>query len=330
MALIDDLTVAEWQATDLDHRADLLQGLTKINGTAGRMMTFGRILLSVRRQLKYGAWGKWLKVNCRICERYVNYLMNLAELWDQLSPEDQSGPVSRALDKLGIRKSAKNSPELIHTVCYGDNSDLIASAGKLYIKDAFRVADVTYGGGVFWKKTDCTRFELLKSDLLGHGDITTADFRCLPYEDACLDVVVLDPPYTHTSGHLTRDTYNNNLNRNKSHAQVIDLYSEGISEARRVLRRNGFLFLKCKDEMDSGIQRWSHIELYTAALALGFIAKDLFILIPSNIGPDRWLWQQHAKKNHSYLWIFQKKPQGVLLAASHASNARNRTSAVTA
>ena len=43
------------------------------------------------------------------------------------------------------------------------------------------------------------------------------------------------------------------------------------------------------------------------AKAMGFYAKDLFILVRNNV-----LWspnmenQQHARKNHSFYWVFKK------------------------
>ena len=77
-------------------------------------------------------------------------------------------------------------------------------------------------------------------------------------------------------------------------------------ESERILKEQGFLFVKCQDEIESGYQRWSHIEIYNIAMLLGFYGKDLFILKSfSNPGIQNKN-QQHARKNHSYLWIFQK------------------------
>jgi hypothetical protein len=42
------------------------------------------------------------------------------------------------------------------------------------------------------------------------------------------------------------------------------------------------------------------------ALNLGMFARDLFILIPtSQTSRGRWAVQHHARKPHSYLWIFE-------------------------
>jgi hypothetical protein len=87
---------------------------------------------------------------------------------------------------------------------------------------------------------------------------------------------------------------------------ILRLYRQGMVEARRILRRGGLLWLKCKDEIESDIQHWSHIQIYLAGLELGFYAKDLFILVPDAQSEGNWNTQLHARKRHSYLWLFQK------------------------
>jgi hypothetical protein len=79
-----------------------------------------------------------------------------------------------------------------------------------------------------------------------------------------------------------------------------------MTEARRVLKPSGSqLWVKCKDEVSSGKQRWSHLELYQRALTLGFTARDLFVLVAkSPLLGYRWTTQIHARKTHSYLWVF--------------------------
>ena len=44
-----------------------------------------------------------------------------------------------------------------------------------------------------------------------------------------------------------------------------------------MLRPNGQVWVKCQDEIESGRQCWSHIEIRAIARKLGFKAKDLFI-----------------------------------------------------
>ena len=95
------------------------------------------------------------------------------------------------------------------TTHHGDNSDLIREVARLFLPEGARVADVTYGQGVFWRKVDLGRYTLMGSDLqmdaYRRGQLAlfggttphflAADFCALPYQEQCLDVVVFDPPY---------------------------------------------------------------------------------------------------------------------------------------
>jgi methylase of polypeptide subunit release factors len=198
----------------------------------------------------------------------------------------------------------------LSSVMTGDNADLIYAVAEFYIKNDAIVADVTFGKGAFWRKTDIERFTLLASDLEPNGiQIKKIDFCDLPYEDASIDVVVLDPPYVHNPGkHITDSRYNNAATtRGLYHNDILELYYAGIREAIRVLKPQGQLWVKCKDEIESGRQRWSHIEIWQEATRLGLYDKDLFILIPdSKTSANRWVKQLHARKRHSYLWVFVK------------------------
>ena len=86
------------------------------------------------------------------------------------------------------------------------------------------------------------------------------------------------------------------------------LYEDGMTEAVRVLRDGGQLWVKCKDTLASERQRWSHITIFELADKLGLYARDLFLLVPpapSSVTTGRWARQIHARKVHSYLWIFE-------------------------
>lgn len=199
------------------------------------------------------------------------------------------------------------------SVVRGNNADLIVEVARLYIPDGSLVRDVTWGKGAFWKGLDTARIKLVGSDVAphigGHGDVMLADFRDLPDLDGSADVVVLDPPYVHNPGkHQTDSRYNNAATTSGMyHADIRQLYREGIAEAMRVLRPGGLVFVKGKDEIESGKQQWSQTELLMDATTLGFYGKDAFILVPtSRTSMRRWSTQKHARKVHSFLWVFEK------------------------
>jgi DNA adenine methylase len=75
-----------------------------------------------------------------------------------------------------------------------------------------------------------------------------------------------------------------------------------------VLRPDGILIVKCQDEVCSHRQRFTHLEVTNAYQAMGFYAKDLFVLVRRDRPLTRLKKQQHARKNHSYFMVFVKRP----------------------
>ena len=187
----------------------------------------------------------------------------------------------------------------VMTAVVGNNSDLVVEISRLYIPKGSVVADVTYGKGVFWKRLCESDYNLYKSDLSFTPSI---DFCDLPYEDNFFDVLILDPPYMH-GGEGIKDSING-CYRNKisGHESIIRLYTGGILEAARVLKKGGLVIVKSQDEMD-GRQRFSHIELMTILELLGFKVIDLFVLVQTSIPTMREDYQKSASKNHSYAII---------------------------
>jgi hypothetical protein len=203
---------------------------------------------------------------------------------------------------------------MLTTVFEGTNAPLIKAVSDFYVKDHDWVADVTWGKGAFWKTTCTDRFMLFKSDALTTPDALW-DFRKLPYIDSCMDHVVLDPPYMHSPGKKSayREQYktththgSHDKPRTLYHNEIMQQYADGMREAWRILRVGGMLWVKCKDEIESNWQRWSHLEVYLDAREIGFIGKDLLILVTRKNMPSRHAKQLHARKHHSYLWIFIK------------------------
>jgi hypothetical protein len=212
--------------------------------------------------------------------------------------------------------------QLTHTAHVAGNAEVFPQILALHVPAGARIADVTYGKGVFWKGVDLARYELLPSDLQ-----TGVDCRTLPYDDNSLDCVVLDPPYMEglfrrastqlaggTSHAAFRDHYSNGKRTAagpKYHDAVLDLYFRGGDEACRVLKPRGVLIVKCQDEVSANQQRLTHVEIINRYEANGFYTKDLFIIVRTNRpAVSRLKKQAHARKNHSYFLVFVKVPPG--------------------
>lgn len=196
----------------------------------------------------------------------------------------------------------------------GTNEELFPQVLGLYVTTGSVVADITYGNGVFWNRVDKTMYDVLATDLA-----TGTDCRRLPYASGTIDCVVFDPPYMHTPGgsaHVGHQNYEQYYRNNgasngtaKYHEAVLDLYFSTANEVNRVLRPGGTFIVKCQDEVCANEQRLTHVEIINHYATLGFVAEDLFVLMRTNRpGVSRMVRQVHARKNHSYLLVFWKRP----------------------
>ena len=215
------------------------------------------------------------------------------------------------------RKSNRKSPQgnatnaLVFSAHRGTNDEVFPQILKLYVAPKSKVADVTYGKGVFWKGVDVKQYRLVATDIK-----TGVDCRHLPYKTRSIDCIVFDPPYMHTPGgtaHINHQNYeayysnNEALSRSKYHEAVLDLYFDAAKEAFRVLRNEGVYIVKCQDEVCANRQRLTHVEIINFVEKLGFITEDLFVVVRrNNPGVSRVIKQVHARKNHSYFLVFWK------------------------
>lgn len=215
--------------------------------------------------------------------------------------------------------------DVLLSASVGANHEIFPRILSLHVKAGARIADVTYGKGVFWRRVDPTKYACLATDLN-----SGVDARNLPYPDHSLDAVVFDPPYmeglyrreiAHLAGSGThgafRDCYSNGratgATKLKYHDLVVDMYLSVAVEARRVLKKGGVFIVKCQDEVSANRQKLTHIEIVFGCEALGFYCKDLFVVQRRNRPVvSRLVKQEHARKNHSYFLVFRSGAAGKL------------------
>lgn len=219
-----------------------------------------------------------------------------------------------------------STTDVIMSAYIEGNADVFPKILALHVPVGSRIADVTYGSGVFWRNVDPSKYTLVPSDLA-----TGIDCRSLPYAGESFDAIVLDPPYMegllrdnkdHKAGNGSfaafREYYSNGDETNngpKWHAAVSDLYYKAGAEAYRVLKSNGVAIVKCQDEVSANKQWLTHVEIINHYEKLGFYTKDLFVIVRSNkAGISRLKKQNHARKNHSYFLVFVKIPKRQRLA----------------
>ncbi len=195
---------------------------------------------------------------------------------------------------------------IVYSFVLGTMGDLMAAVEKLYFHPGMRIADVTYCHGRFWRGIDTSKYDFLPSDIMpSRPYVAKHDCRSLPYADESIDVVVFDPPFIdgafYEKSFLT-DTHD------LSQPEVMQLYRDGMTEAKRVLRRGGLLLVKCMDFVKFGQQRSMLRVWLFATQVLGLIDEDRFCFVYHALRyavptpPSR-----HSVKRESYLWVFKKR-----------------------
>lgn len=162
------------------------------------------------------------------------------------------------------RQGGRATSEVVTSAHLGQNAELFAEVMALHVPRGALVADVTFGLGAFWRGIEAGAYRLHASDLELKPDVKApvgatlrsgVDCRALPYADASIECVVLDPPYMeglhrravdHMAGSGThaafRRAYSNQRASEggpKWHDAVVDLYARAGREAHRVLGPGG-------------------------------------------------------------------------------------------
>lgn len=195
----------------------------------------------------------------------------------------------------------------ILTARIGGNARLIAEAFSLYVPKGSKVADITYGRGVWWKELDEGDYDLWKSDLAPASfdtGIRQANFHHLAeHPDRFFDVVLFDPPYMHGGKTVKQSINKCYLNENESHEHIVRLYAAGLLEAARILVVGGKVLVKCQDEIESNQQRLTHCEVIQLLTLFGYRILDILVLVQETVPAMRYEFQKTARKNHSYLVV---------------------------
>lgn len=206
------------------------------------------------------------------------------------------------------------------------NSEVINNILRLHVPSQQIDLDPTYSKGIFYKKTGIKQPKY-KFDIQPQtNDTIQADCRHLPIEDNSINSAMFDPPFGVAYGpslknhHKESNIIPGRFSAFKSMQELYQFYYDSLKEFNRILSPRGVLIFKCQDTVSSGTQYMSHVQIYNMALSLGFYPKDLFVLnAKSRIISGKHKNQQHARKFHSYFWVFEKgNPKaGKILELNH-------------
>lgn len=140
------------------------------------------------------------------------------------------------------------------------------------------------------------------------------DFRDIKIPDASVDVVVFDPPHLPVAsaseasdkGFVGRY----GLARAPNADNISEYFGPFLSEAHRVLRREGLIFVKLKDFVHNHKYQWMLAEFINAVSEQeGLTACDLIVKRDPSAGnmmSGRWKKSHHVRNAHCW-WIVVRK-----------------------
>ncbi len=195
----------------------------------------------------------------------------------------------------------------IKSISY-DQGEILNSISRLYLSGSSFDLDVTYGKGVFYRDLPAARY---KFDINPSApEIIPGDAKHIPLKDGCISSAIFDPPF------LPGDGEGGLMIRRYSHCgtmqNVWDLYRQGIKELIRVTASGAIIVVKCQDCLNARSQYMTHLEVGNYAIENGLYPIDIFILLARS-RPRAWNHknQNHARKFHSYFWVFKKANRNI-------------------
>lgn len=202
----------------------------------------------------------------------------------------------------------KQKNKMIRSIYYS-NSEILKAIKELHCKDGFE-CDMTFGNGGFWDELEKPKFCFDIEPL--HESVQKADSRLLPLDSCSLSNCVFDPPFL-TYVKNGRDHKGGAVAMTKrfggyyTYKDLEDHYRDSISEAYRVLKKNGVLVFKCQDIIHNHMMHCTHSKVIWMADIEGFRLLDLFVLAAKSRMPGPQKGQQrHARIFHSYFLVFKK------------------------
>jgi hypothetical protein len=203
-----------------------------------------------------------------------------------------------------VTPCVNQSDTCVLSAIQGDNSDLLLTVSKLWIRDTDIILDATFGRGAFWTKLPG------KPSIQHDIAIDQVDCRHLPEPDSSVDVLVLDPPYRPTHGSQgfssngLASAYQLGTQGLDTINDVLSLYSEALAEAARVVKPGGRVLVKCQDMSYGHRLHLVSLDVLRSMVESGFEFVDQFILLnQSRLTSSKWQVQERARRSHSVLWV---------------------------
>ncbi len=207
------------------------------------------------------------------------------------------------LGAVDFRQNDLFGKKVISTIGFNEQ-EIIRDILYLHGKGNYIDCDPTFSVGNFYKNglpKPNYRFDKYPQ-IKGVVEATSDN---IPLENESCNVIMFDPPFV-INGYLKETgIITKRFTSFKHWNELKEMYNGSLKEFYRILKNGGIVIFKCQDIVSSGKNHFSHCWIINEALRFGFYPKDLFLLLAKNRLTDG-REQQHARKYHSYFWVFEK------------------------
>lgn len=200
-----------------------------------------------------------------------------------------------------------SKPSAIIKTVSDSQDDILCNILRLYIrKDTFD-CDLTYSVGNFYKKIEKPEF---KFDKYPQIEGVSPLHEAANILQGSLHSIVVDLPFI--VNHNAKCNLKSKLVDRFDYFQTVnDLYKANdymIGLAHEKLANGGFLVIKTMDVCGPNGQVWVSNYVHNKAVKCGFTLEDIFILVArTKYLFTRGSKQRHARKYHSYFFVFKKQ-----------------------
>lgn len=189
---------------------------------------------------------------------------------------------------------------VISSVSY-DQTYIISSILKLYNKDLPIDFDPCFNFGGFYKNGIVQRPEIVSDIKPLLPGVEKYDVRALPFEN-CFRCCIFDPPFIVNGKNSKMGDLYGFFN---SVDEMRVFWKDALLSLFKALKNRGLLIVKCQDFVSGRKNYIFSNEILNMAKDIGFSIIDCFILL-AKTRPIRMKKQCHARKYHSYFFVFKK------------------------
>lgn len=232
--------------------------------------------------------------------RKLGYSVNTIRKYLTLD-DAQSETATSKVSTFDVKKNVNN----IKSFSFSQD-EILSNILHLYVHSETFECDLTYSIGVFYRHLPQPA---MKFDKYPQCEDVRPLEEAHNIPDNSLSSIVCDLPFI-VRGHGKENNAGQLVERFNFFATAEEAYQanlEMITLAFRKLKRGGYFIMKSMDVRCKAHTLWLNAYIQVEAMKLGFVMADLFILATkSRMLYYRGEKQNHARKYHSYFFVFRK------------------------